>query len=191
MQNRETKQMLRQVLKKRRSALSKEYCEESDEAIQRRLTETEIYKKAAVIGCYVGMDQEIHTMPIMEDALRSGKRVGAPKCMGKGKMEFYEIRSLEELEPGSFGILEPGESSRLMSKTEIQLMIVPCLSCTLSGVRLGYGGGYYDRYLEEIHCECVALCRQSMVSDSLPKEDHDRGMTLIITESTVSWCDLQ
>ena len=76
--------------------------------------------------------------------------MGVPKCISKGIMEVYKIRSFDDLEPGKYGILEPKEGCEKISPKAIHLALIPCLSCSMKGERLGYGGGYYDRYLQQI-----------------------------------------
>ncbi|WP_419574139.1 5-formyltetrahydrofolate cyclo-ligase, partial [Ruminococcus sp.] len=120
------------------------------------------YKNADTIFCYVSTEKEINTIPLLQEILDSGKRLGVPKCTGKGIMDAYEIQNLEQLKIGSYGILEPGEECDIiLDPTEIQFAIIPCISCNRKGERLGHGGGYYDRYLEKMpeDCEKAILLR--------------------------------
>lgn len=124
----------------------------------------------------------------MQEILDSGKRLGVPKCTGKGIMDAYEIQNLEQLKIGSYGILEPGEECDIiLDPTEIQFAIIPCISCNRKGERLGHGGGYYDRYLEKMpeDCEKAILCRESLMCDEVPTEEHDERMDLVISENGI------
>lgn len=103
-------------------------------------------------------------------------------------MDAYEIQNLEQLKIGSYGILEPGEECDIiLDPTEIQFAIIPCISCNRKGERLGHGGGYYDRYLEKMpeDCEKAILCRESLMCDEIPTEEHDERMDLVISENGI------
>jgi 5-formyltetrahydrofolate cyclo-ligase len=105
-------------------------------------------------------------------------------------MEAKEIFSLRDLRPGNMNLTEPGEHCPVCPPDDIALVIVPCLSCDLSGNRLGYGGGYYDRYLKRFSkwedrpaVQCVVLCRERMISQNLPKDPWDVQMEYYATEA--------
>ena len=120
---------------------------------------------------------------VLQAILQSGKRLGVPKCMEKGIMNVYEIHSLQELHPGAYGILEPKEApERLIQPGAIDFALIPCISCDRSGRRLGHGGGYYDRYLEKTRCVKAVLCREELLVDEIPVEEHDLRMDLVISE---------
>ena len=115
--------------------------------------------------------------------LPSRKILEYAKCMEKGIMNVYEIHSLQELHPGAYGILEPKEDpERLIQPGAIDFALIPCISCDRSGRRLGHGGGYYDRYLEKTHCVKAVLCREELLVDEIPVEEHDLRMDLVISE---------
>ena len=143
------------------------------------------YQKAKVLFGYVGRDDEVNTSPVLRQALSEGKRVGVPLCAGPGVMEVREIESLEDLNPGFCGMKEPDRTCPLIRPDEIDLVLVPCLSCTRDGTRLGYGGGYYDRYLKKVRGTTLAIFRERLLSASLPVEPHDIPVLGVITENTV------
>lgn len=180
----EIKQKLRKELKARVQELSKAYCRAADQEIARRLYELEEYKRAKTVFCYVGTPAEIDTVPILLHALAEGKQVGVPLCKGHGMMEVINITDLTDLTPGAFGIMEPKPGGRWMDPGEIGLALIPCLSCTRQGVRLGYGGGYYDRYLRYVPGFKLALCREKMLSEHLIQETHDIRMDGVLTENS-------
>ena len=132
-----------------------------------------------------GTEDEINTRPVLEDLLKRGKQVGVPKCISKGIMEVYKIRSFDDLEPGKYGILEPKEGCEKISPKAIHLALIPCLSCSMKGERLGYGGGYYDRYLQQITGTQAVLCRTALMCDEIPMEAHDRTIDFVICEAGV------
>ena len=176
------KQHLRKLLKAKVKSLSADYCKKADSEICRKIIGQEEYLKAQVIFCYVGTDREINTMPILEHVLKSGKRLGVPKCLSYGLMEVKEITSLEQLHPGAYGILEPIDECPVILPEEIELACVPCISCSLDGRRLGYGGGFYDRYLPKVKCKKIALCRKELLEEEIPVDEFDVIVDEVITD---------
>lgn len=181
----ERKRELRKQLKKRTSSLTEEYKKDADRQIFRRAISLPEYRAAETIFCYAGTEEEINTRPVLERILSDGKRLGVPRCIGKGIMEVHMITHLEQLKPGMYGILEPEESCALIRPEEIDLAFVPCLSCSRDGRRLGYGGGYYDRYLIQTTCGKIALCREKMLEEEIPAQEWDLGMDKVVTERCV------
>ncbi|MCR4962847.1 MAG: 5-formyltetrahydrofolate cyclo-ligase [Firmicutes bacterium] len=176
--------------KKQWRAFCKQRLEDADEEqlaaagrrIVSRLLALPAYKQAESIFCYASKGREIDTFPILEDALANGKIVALPRITGRGRMEARWIASTEQLSPGAFGVPEPGADQPQLAADRIRLAVIPCLSCDLQGRRLGYGGGYYDRYLKKTDCLKVALCREMSLAFHLPGEEHDVLMDVIITE---------
>ena len=125
----------------------------------------------------------------MQEILDSGKRLGVPKCTGKGIMDAYEIQNLEQLKIGSYGILGPGEECDIiLDPTEIQFAIIPCISCNRKGERLGHGGGYYDRYLEKHpQLERVAIAFSFQMLPEVPTEPTDICPQIIVTEEEICY----
>lgn len=179
------KRNLRRAVKKEAEALSEAYREEADQSIFRHIKALPEYQKANTIFCYVGVGHEIDTMPVLRDILQSGKTLGVPRCVSKGVMEVFQIETLQELSAGAFGIPEPKTSCRPICPEEIELALIPCLCCTKSGRRLGYGGGYYDRYLEKGNFTKAVLCREKLMKETIPTERHDIKMDLVISEKGV------
>lgn len=178
----EAKRRLRHEMKDKMAALTEESSRVMDERIAGHLFELEEWAKAGVIFCYVGTNGEIDTLPILAKAWESGKRVGVPLCTGPGVMEVRQVEGMDDLVPGFYGILAPKESCPLLLPEEIALAVIPGLSFTKEGVRLGYGGGYYDRYLPQVVCPRIALCREILLSPELPAEPHDLPMDMVVTE---------
>ena len=126
---------------------------------------------------------EIDTLPFIEKVLSEGRRAAVPLCIGKGVMEARLIGSLSDLKPGAYGILEPGPESRRLAPAQIDLAVIPCAACSHDGKRLGFGGGYYDRYFSLNHVKNpVLVCRERLVRDDIPMEPHDIVFPLVITE---------
>ena len=181
----EQKKLLRNKIKILVANLSKKYCEQTDYTIFKYVTGLSEYVKAHTVFCYVGTSNEIDTVPILKDALKRGKRVGVPKCVSKGVMKVYQIQTLGDLKAGSYGILEPPQEAVLIQPNEIHLGIIPCLSCDWYGKRLGYGGGYYDRYLEHANFLKVILCREQVMQKDIPADVFDQVMDIVISEKGI------
>ena len=144
------------------------------------------YQRAHTIFCFVGAHAEFDTRAILTDALNSGKRVAVPLCMGRGLMEARQINALSDLvTTASFGILEPAGRAPLILPEEIDFAVVPCLACDKRGFRLGHGGGYYDRYLENAKFAQALLCHSAQIVDRLPADAWDIAIRLIVTEQQI------
>jgi len=167
------------------STLPREYCAGADLSIRNYILNSPEYRRAETIFCYVGTSREIDTMPMIEQALAEGKRIGVPLCKKMGIMEVREIRSKEDLVMGAYDILAPKEDAPLIQPEEIQLCIVPCMTCNHRGERLGYGGGFYDRFLEKTTCPKMMLCREKIMNEEIPTEPHDLIMESVVTEQGI------
>ncbi|MEG2700346.1 MAG: 5-formyltetrahydrofolate cyclo-ligase [Hungatella sp.] len=179
------KQWLRQEMKCRLLKLDARYMERADAQIAESVMQLEAYRRAEVIFCYVGTAREIDTRRVMEASLAMGKIVGIPRCLLEGRMEVRRIMCLTDTHPGVYGIPEPDASCPVIPPEKLELAIVPCLSCSTTGIRLGHGGGYYDRYLAEVPGCKIALCRELLLCDEIPMEAHDLLMDLVLTENRV------
>jgi len=182
------KQQLRKDIAAKVRALPADYCREADEAICRHVLASELYRSARTVFCYVGTDREIDTTLLLQTALQDGKTVVLPLCTGKGIMEGRAIRSLDDLEEGKFGILAPGLHCPVVEPEKLDLAIVPCSTGNCKGQRLGYGGGFYDRYLPKTNCPTVLLCRGRLVTEDIPLEPHDTPMNYLTTEAGLVAC---
>ena len=179
------KKDLRKKTKALVSTLEKVYCAGADLSIRTHILSSPEYKKAQTIFCYVGTSREINTMPMILQALAEGKRIGVPLCKTMGIMEVREIRSEEDLVMGAYEILAPREDAPLIAPEEIDLCIVPCMTCNHKGERLGYGGGFYDRFLEKTHCPKMMLCREKVMTELIPTEPHDLVMDSVVSEKGI------
>ena len=179
---REKKKALRKIVKEEILGLPKDYCQKADEEICKKVINLLEYQQAKTIFSFVGSEREVNTKPLLIDALARGKKLVIPKCVGKGLMEVYEVRSLEELRLGRYGILEPSSFYPMVEPKEIELCIIPCLACSKDGRRLGYGGGYYDRFLKRADFMKVALCRGRLLREDIPVGRYDVVMDKVVSE---------
>lgn len=176
------KQELRKLIRLQVSGLSQEYCIQADRTICQTVTGLDEYHEARTVFIFVGTKEEINTRPIITDALKQGKRVAVPKCISKGVMEACLIDSLDNLEAGSYGIQEPGNDAVRVQPEEIDLAVIPCCTCSHTGKRLGYGGGYYDRYLGRVAGMKAVICMERIMRDDIPVEEHDQAVDMVISE---------
>lgn len=180
----EDKQMVRQQIREKMKKLSTEYMKESDEKIQEIILDLPEFKRAETVFCYISVGKEVSTVKILEECFRQGKTVGVPLCIQPGIMEVREIKEMEQLENGIYGLLEPKKNTPLIRKKEIQLGIIPCVSADLCGKRLGHGAGYYDRYLSDADFYKIILCREKLLWQDIPVDDYDVPVDLVITEES-------
>ncbi len=175
---------LRQKYRSLRQAMTPEIKNKKDEEIAAQVRRLWQYKRNDVLLVYVSTPIEVDTHRIIRRALEDGKRVAVPRCIPDTRqMEFYYIDSLDELEPGSFGVLEPlPNSDRLYKEQEGGLCLVPAFSYDWRGFRLGYGKGYYDRFLSHFEGNMVGICYSDCVQRTLPHGRYDRPVELLVTE---------
>ena len=178
----EEKQAMRKTIRALEKTLSPAYKADSSAAITRHLLALPEYQAAGTVFCFVGTAHEIDTAGILRDALQRGKRLGVPLCVGDGLMELRQIASLEQLAPGAYGILEPPPESPLVEPDGVDFAVLPCLSCSHSGHRLGQGGGFYDRFLSRYQGGAVLLCREKLIREDIPLEPHDCPIPWVLTE---------
>lgn len=137
-----------------------------------------IVKEAKMIGCFAGLTNEVQTLTL----LTKGLNLCFPRVIGKNMM-FYAVNNIEELHKGSFGILEPNDTCPLIDIEQIDIMLIPCVALDLDGNRIGYGQGYYDRYLKNYSRPKIALCFADNVSAQIfPCEEHDIKMNMYVDE---------
>lgn len=187
----ESKIKLRKEIFALHNTFDEEYINASDEGIKKRLIESEQYRNASVIFTYVGINDEVATIPIIMDALSSGKKVCAPITRGAGIMDAAYITSIDQLNKNPRGLLEPNEHCEIVNPKDIKFVIVPCLSCDPFGNRIGYGGGYYDRYLKKMDMKTaciISACRARLLSMHLPHGNNDIKMNYYLTEEALKPC---
>ncbi|GAA0071466.1 5-formyltetrahydrofolate cyclo-ligase [Clostridium sardiniense] len=180
------KKETRKNIIKQRDELDITVKEAMDNNIIEKLMMNETYKSARGIFIYIGFGSEINTKIIIREALNSGKEVYVPKVIKKD-MILIKIDSLENLVTSSYGILEPIGDKSDLDVNKLELIVMPGVAFDKSGNRLGYGGGYYDKFLEQnkIECKKIALSYDFQVLEKLEVEEHDIKVDLIITENQV------
>lgn len=164
--------------------------EEKSKRIMNRFIATEAFKRAHTIGITISRFPEVNTQPIIEAAWVAGKKVAVPKCIHSTRhMDFRYITSFNQLEKAYVGLMEPKVSETLSaSKREIDLLIVPGVVFSDEGYRIGFGGGYYDRYLATYRGNYLSLAFTCQTGHSVPMESHDVPVQKIITEEKIITC---
>ena len=160
------KQVLREM-----KALSQEQKQAMDRALTERFVNHLFYQEAKVIATYLSFPHEFQTQGLIDQALRDGKKVLIPKTYPKGRMEFV-VYDPQQLKKTSFGLLEPQGDLEVVDASQIDLIHVPGLAFTKEGYRIGYGGGYYDRYLENFAGQTMSTIYPCQVQE-FNSEDHD------------------
>lgn len=158
--------------------------------IAKKLYELDEWKNANVIGITISRGTEVYTRSIIEKGWQENKQMVVPKCDPvKKEMTFRILESFAQLEVIYFGLEEPIESkTKPVLPNEIELLIVPGLAFNEYGQRLGFGGGYYDRFLNRYNGNTIALAFQLQMVNSIPIEEHDRTIGMIITNEQVISC---
>lgn len=127
--------------------------------------------------------REPETEQLVRELTRRGKRVGLPRMLPDHTMEVRQFDPRIPLREASFGIWEPPETAPALLKQEIDLALVPAVCYDRRGYRLGFGGGYYDRWLADFSGGAVGLCRGAFLQEQVPAEAHDRRVDLVLTET--------
>ena len=188
----ETKTSIRkQILSLRNTMTSEERKQKSQVIIENSLKLLPV-KEAEYVLCYAGYKSEAMTMDLITELLKMGKQVYLPKVSGE-EMDFYRITDISFLKEGYKGIPEPDVNKESIFTKDIWeqhkervVMILPGAAFSKSGARIGYGKGYYDRYLMQIPCmERIALCYDFQVVESIPADIHDIPVTVIVTETDI------
>ena len=166
------KNALRQKAKAFRKGLSIEQKAKKDEIIFEKIISLDSFKSAENVLCYVSAKGEIDTKKLIKFSLENGKKVAVPKCSNTdGEMDFYYISSLDELKAGKYNILEPSDTCKKYKSSKNSICIVPSLAVDKENYRLGYGKGYYDRFLSNFSGEKIVLCYKEFVVQKLPVFD--------------------
>ena len=155
---------------------------ESDELLFARFLALPQVARAGTLLLYHGMGAEPDTARLLPSLRAAGKQVCLPRCLPGSGLEARLVGPDSVLIPHLLGMLEPGADCPLVERDELDLILVPGLAFTRSGGRLGQGGGYYDRFLAEFFGFTAALCREGLLLEHIPREEHDRRVDLVITE---------
>lgn len=152
--------------------------EGKDRLIRKNLRQLDIYKKAKSIFVFISYKSEVDTRGIIEDILADGKKLLVPLVKGS-EMIAVEVKGIDDLEPNKMGILEPKSGQEV---TDVDLTITPGLAFDKAGYRLGYGGGYYDKFFAKVNTVRMGIGYSDQYVESLVHEDYDKALEYLLTE---------
>ena len=176
------KQTLRKMIREKKRAMTEDQIKQASARLAQLLYRSPLYRQATTIYGYLPYNQEVRTVPMLEQALAEGKRVAVPKVYGD-EMRFLYIDDLSRVEKGYAGIPEPIDDGPV-AEDPTALVLMPGLAFDKAGHRIGYGGGFYDKFLSaEPDHPTLALCYGFQMLDELPTEEFD------IPVDCVLWAD--
>ncbi len=183
------KKTLRAQMRQQRRAVPPAERARASAMIKQNLTALEAYQRARTIHTYVSWQDEVDTHAVISEALQAGRRVAVPKVQRAARtLVHYFIDDFSALEAGAYGILEPSEEKgarKVAEKNAFDLVLIPGLAFDREGHRLGYGAGYYDRFLAESRMPKIGLAFATQVVERVPKTAHDQRVDFIVTENEV------
>ena len=179
------KNILRKEMIEKRRQLDGQEREKAGAAAADQLRKLALWDEADWVFLYCAVRGEFPTDAIRDAAFAAGKRVAAPVSLENGIMHFYELRSREDVQIGKYHIPEPRRQEQEVVPTERTIVLVPGTAFSEAGDRMGYGGGYYDRFLQQ-HPQLIRVgyCPSMHVTETLPREETDCPVQYLITEQT-------
>lgn len=166
----------------KRDSFSADFIDIASKKIQKNLKKIDAYIAAKTIAGYYSIGSEVKTHGILQEVLSEGKTLALPRVEGDG-LVFCNVRKFEDLEKGEFGIMEPKQNCSPL--TEFDVIIVPAVAMTGDGQRLGYGRGFYDRFLAETTATTIALAYSKTILKNIPHSENDVTIQWIATEDGV------
>ncbi|EIT85168.1 5-formyltetrahydrofolate cyclo-ligase [Fictibacillus macauensis ZFHKF-1] len=187
------KAALRSDMKKRLQNVSTDEHLVRADCITNKVVGMKEWQQAQTVSITISRAFEVSTKALIEASWAQGKRVCAPKCVNPSQrtMQFFEITSWDDLENVYLDLYEPKATCRLLSRNEIDLIIVPGLVFSPSGQRIGFGGGYYDRYLADYHGMTLALAYAFQVMEDIPAEPFDVNVQCLVTDEQIYTVEAQ
>ncbi|MCP3025680.1 5-formyltetrahydrofolate cyclo-ligase [Halobacillus sp. A5] len=181
------KQLLREQGKLILKSFTKAEKTSVEERLYQQLFQSNLFKHSETVALTVSLADEWNTYPIIEQAWKEHKQVLVPKCDRNTKaMTFYQLENLDQLETVYYGLKEPSpEISKLVKKSYIQLIVVPGLLFDHKGFRIGYGGGFYDRYLKDYQGTTASLLSRKQLIEKVPSEPFDQPVQQLFTEDGI------
>lgn len=179
---------VRQACLCQRASLGEEERKRKSVIIQQKLMDLPEFQLAKTVMLFLNFREEVETTAMAEATIAGKKRLVLPRCAPQGVLLPIEVRDLgQDLESGAYGIREPKLALGVVEPSEIDLIIVPGSGFDLQANRLGYGGGYYDRFFERLNplTPRIALGFECQIIPQVPVGKHDAKMTMLITENRV------
>lgn len=176
------KKSLRKILLEKRDSTSFDMMKIASEKISKRLKKINAFRDAQKIGVYYPIGSEIFTQDIIQELLSKGKEVFLPR-VSENSIDFKRIADFSSLENGSFDIMEP--KTECETENSLDVVLVPTVGITPSGIRLGYGHGFYDRFLAKHKTTTISLTLEKQVVKNIPRSEHDMLIDWIVTEDRI------
>ncbi|MBR4305379.1 MAG: 5-formyltetrahydrofolate cyclo-ligase [Ruminiclostridium sp.] len=178
----EQKTALRKVLKQKRTELI-HIKNELDDKVYNNLLKSGVLDKYEVFLCYISTEIEVDTIKFIKLCFEKKKIVAVPRCT-PDEMTFYVINSFSDVGTGMYGIKEPFEYCRTLIDEELSqsLCLVPALAYNKEGYRIGYGKGYYDKFISGYNGDTVGLCYSDFIRDDIPVDEFDKRIKNVITD---------
>ena len=175
------KERIRNEIRMRTASLTEAYTSKASREITEQVLALPQWREAKTVMAYVSLPGEPDTGELIRSALKAGKTLLLPRCLDGQRMEALPVSDPGELVPGRLGIPEPPAAEN-GTAPEPDLILVPCVSASPTGNRLGHGAGYYDRFLENISAFTVCLCFRALMSIQLPADATDIPMDLVVMD---------
>ncbi len=180
------KKQIRKALIKKRKGIPKNKRAIYDKEISEEIIKSDYFKNAMQVLVFASFDDEFDTQLIIEHCRLENKSVFYPLCLDNcGNMKFYKVDSSNDLRTGMYNIPEPKSHCEEYKHKENDLVIVPCLSVDKEKYRIGYGKGYYDRFLKEFNGVSICPCYREMLSDKLPTDEYDIKINVLVSNKEV------
>lgn len=190
LQSHDIKRRLRRLLKAQRAALPETERQRNSAVITSHVCDLPLYRASETVMLYMALPHEVQTAVLIAHARQHHKRVIVPVVTPEGLQAVVCPTEAAHFRPGPFGIPEPRDLSAVVPLTEIDIVLVPGVGFDAQGVRLGYGGGYYDRFLRLLatHTYFGGLAFHTQIVPSIPRLPHDICMPFVVTEQGVLTC---
>ncbi len=166
----------------KRDGLSHDFMTIASKQIQRNLKKIEAFRNAEKVACYYSIGSEVKTLDIIQQRISEGRTVALPRVVDDD-LVFCAVKNFEELQKGEFGIMEPRKNCPIVD--DFDIILVPAVAMMRTGQRLGYGMGYYDRFLSKHKVATIALEYSKLVVRNIPKSDGDVAIQWVVTEDEV------
>ena len=182
---RDKKNALRKVYSSRRASIPDEAHRIASDKIAEDFFTSDLYRESDAVLMYLSINREVRTRTLVERILADGKRLALPVCFENGRMTFRYITSREQLVKGKFSAPEPSEECEEYRGGISTVCVIHAIAFDRNGYRLGYGKGYYDRYLSRFDVKRVGFCFEELLVDELPHGRYDAACDAVITEKGV------
>ena len=184
------KKEIRALMRAKKAALTPEFVADYSARVTDKFTAQDFYREATAVYAYLTFNEELRTDGLIRRAWADGKRVAVPRVLGRGRMEFYYIDSFEGFIRSAYGIPEPPEDPARRADDGAVLLLMPGLAFDRAHNRVGYGGGFYDRYIERGAARGVrffkpALAYDFQIVDHIPANEHDVKVDAILTADQI------